>query len=460
MTRPRLATVWLDGCSGCHMSFLDMDERLLELAERVDLVYSPLVDTKEFPEDVDVSLVEGRSAARKTWTRSEVIRERTPILVSFGDCAVTGNVPGMRNPFGAVPLLERAYLENATATRRSRPRSCRALLPSRAAGPRGGQGRRVRPRLPAVGRPHLLRARRAAGGTHAGHRAHRPLRRLNGGRAMAREIIIDPVTRIEGHAKITIQLDDDGQVADAHFHVTQFRGFEKFCEGRPSTRCRRSWPASAASARSATCRLGQGLRRDPGRRASRRPPLDLRRIMNLAQIVQSHALSFFHLSSPDLLLGMDADPAQRNLFGVLGANPQLARDGIRLRQFGQQIIESLGGKRIHPAGSCPAASRSPLDAETRDRSWPICPRPTPPPGGRSTGTRSGAALAEEATAVRQLPVLHGAGRPRRRRGALRRHRCGWSTPTGRCWPSGLDPRPYWEYLGEAVEPWSYLKSAY
>src|SRR5215208_6520978 len=114
MTSPRLATVWLDGCSGCHMSFLDMDERLLELGQRAELVYSPLVDTKDYPDGVDVCLVEGAVSSDEDLAKIRMIRERTRVLVSFGDCAVTSNVPGMRNPIGPLPLLERAYLENAT----------------------------------------------------------------------------------------------------------------------------------------------------------------------------------------------------------------------------------------------------------------------------------------------------------------------------------------------------------
>lgn len=112
--KPTLATVWLDGCSGCHMSFLDMDERLLELAERADLVYSPLVDAKEFPEGVDITLVEGAVSSEEDLRKIRLVRERTRVLVSLGDCAVTSNVPGMRNPFGPQPALQRAYLENAT----------------------------------------------------------------------------------------------------------------------------------------------------------------------------------------------------------------------------------------------------------------------------------------------------------------------------------------------------------
>ncbi len=114
MSKPRVATVWLDGCSGCHMSLVDLDERLLDIFARADLVYGPLVDAKAFPEDVDVCLVEGAVSSEDDLERIHVVRERTRTLIAFGDCAVTSNVPGMRNPIGPGPLLDRAYLENAT----------------------------------------------------------------------------------------------------------------------------------------------------------------------------------------------------------------------------------------------------------------------------------------------------------------------------------------------------------
>ena len=170
---------------------------------------------------------------------------------------------------------------------------------------------------------------------------------------MSRTITIDPVTRIEGHSKITIQLDEAGEVKDAHFHVTQFRGFERIVQGRPvhempsiMARICGICPVShlVASAKA----VDDILAVDP-------PPAgaDIRRLINLGQIVQSNALSFFHLSSPDLLFGFDADMSKRNIIGVAQENPQLAMDGIALRKWGQQIIERLGGKRIHPAGSSP-----------------------------------------------------------------------------------------------------------
>src|SRR5437773_7416061 len=139
-------------------------------------------------------------------------------------------------------------------------------------------------------------------------------------------IVIDPVTRIEGHSKITLHLDEQGRMEDARFHVTQFRGFEKFCEGRPFSempslmaRICGICPVShlIASAKACDALLAVKI-----------PPTadKLRRMFGLAQVAQSHALSLFHLCLPDLLLGMDADPAKSNLFGVLEKDPQLARD--------------------------------------------------------------------------------------------------------------------------------------
>jgi NAD-reducing hydrogenase small subunit len=111
--KPKLATIWLDGCSGCHMSLLDIDERLLSLTARADLVYGCLVDAKEFPENVDITLVEGAVSSTEDLRRVLEVRQRTRLLVALGDCAVTSNVPGMRNSFGPEPLLRRAYVENA-----------------------------------------------------------------------------------------------------------------------------------------------------------------------------------------------------------------------------------------------------------------------------------------------------------------------------------------------------------
>ena len=114
MKKVRVATVWLDGCSGCHMSFLDIDERLLQVADRIDLVYSPLVDHKEFPDDVDVTFLEGAITNEDDLHKVKRVRERSKLLVSLGDCAVTANVPSMRNFFSVDELYARAYMENVS----------------------------------------------------------------------------------------------------------------------------------------------------------------------------------------------------------------------------------------------------------------------------------------------------------------------------------------------------------
>ncbi len=116
--KPTLATVWLDGCSGCHMSVLDMDERILEILSEMDLVYSPLVDRKDFPEGVDLTLVEGSVSSEEDLHKIQLVRQRTKTLVALGDCAVTSNVPGMRNPYLVREVLDRAYTENADGPRK------------------------------------------------------------------------------------------------------------------------------------------------------------------------------------------------------------------------------------------------------------------------------------------------------------------------------------------------------
>jgi NAD-reducing hydrogenase large subunit len=275
------------------------------------------------------------------------------------------------------------------------------------------------------------------------------------------EIIIEPVTRIEGHAKITIQLDDAGKVADAHFHVTQFRGFERIAQGRPvhempslMARICGICPVShlVASAKACDEILGVSV-----------PPVAtlLRRVMNLAQIVQSHALSFFYLSSPDLILGFDSEVAKRNILGVADAAPDLARDGIALRRFGQSIIERLGGRRIHPAWIVPGGVSAPLEASQREAILAEV---------QDARVRSRRALkwfkenlsswAEEAARFGNFPSLfmglvHETGNAAYSDGSLR-----IMDAHGKLLMDGADPKLYWDYLGEAVEPWSYLKSTY
>jgi len=278
---------------------------------------------------------------------------------------------------------------------------------------------------------------------------------------MPQRILIDPVTRIEGHAKITVQLDDDDQVADAKFHVTEFRGFERMFVGRPV------WEMPAITARicgicPVSHLLASSKAGDQILSVRVPPPAEkLRRINNLAQILQSHALSFFHLSAPDLLLGMDSDPASRNVFGLIAAAPEVARGGIRLRQFGQEIIAMLGGKRIHPAWCVPGGVRSPLSAENIE--WIR---------GRIPESRAAVldalerfkrlALdhAEEVATFGDFPTLFmglvGAdGTWEHYDGQMR-----FVDSCRQIVADRLDPTRFYEFIGEASESWSYLKSPY
>lgn len=278
---------------------------------------------------------------------------------------------------------------------------------------------------------------------------------------MAERIVIDPVTRIEGHAKITIYLDDAGQVSDARFHVTEFRGFERMYEGRPM------WEMPAITAR--VCGICPVSHLVASAKAGDRilsvaiPPAaeKLRRLMNLAQIIQSHALSFFHLSSPDLLLGMESDPAKRNIFGVIAADPDTARAGIRLRQFGQKIIAGLGGQRIHPAWCVPGGVRTNLSEEDRD--WIRSRLPESRTVTLNT-LKMFKGLVEkfrtEADVFGNFPslfmgIIAPDGTWEHYDGKIR-----FVDAQRKIVADGLDPTRYREFLGERTESWSYLKSPY
>jgi NAD-reducing hydrogenase large subunit len=180
-----------------------------------------------------------------------------------------------------------------------------------------------------------------------------------------RSILISPVTRIEGHAKITIQLDEDGIVEQAFFHVNEFRGFEKFCEGRMYTempiitpRICGICPVSHSIASVKACEMIQGIQ--PAYTGNL-----LRRLIHIGQNISSHALSFFHLSSPDFLLGYDSDPVKRNILGLAEKYPDIALRGIRLRKFGQEISERITGKKIHIMGIAPGGMAFPLSEANR-----------------------------------------------------------------------------------------------
>ncbi len=183
----------------------------------------------------------------------------------------------------------------------------------------------------------------------------------------AQKITIEPVTRIEGHARVTIHLDDQGKVKETYMHVDEFRGVEKFSEGRPyfemtqiTQRICGICPVSHHLASAKACDGVAGV--EPPR-----PAVLLRELLHMGQLVQSHSMHFFYLSAPDLVFGFDADPAQRNVFGIIEANPELALKAVNLRRYGQQIIARLGGgKRVHPNLTVPGGVNAPLDPKDRD----------------------------------------------------------------------------------------------
>ena len=276
-----------------------------------------------------------------------------------------------------------------------------------------------------------------------------------------KRILIDPVTRIEGHAKITIHLDEAGEVSDARFHVTEFRGFETFCQGRlvwemPAL-CARICGICPISHLLASSKAGDmilGVHIPPAAEK-------LRRLANLAQIVQSHALSFFHLSSPDLLLGFDAAPQMRNIFGLASSHPDLARAGIRLRGYGQDVLAHLSGKRVHASWCVPGGVRWPLTSDVR----------------RDLRER----LGEHLEATRRMIQVYKASLRQfedevRTFGAfpslflaLVGPEGAWETydgslrlvdAQGQIVEKAIEPTAYAEFFGEASLSWSYLKSPY
>ena len=186
---------------------------------------------------------------------------------------------------------------------------------------------------------------------------------------MARKITIEPVTRVEGHGKVTIHLDDAGKVKQSRFHIVEFRGFERFVQGRPYWEapvlvqrlcgiCPVSHHLAAAKAMDIIVGVGP----------SKLPPTaeKMRRLMHYGQMLQSHALHFFHLCAPDFLLGLDADPAVRNVIGLAMVHKDLAVQGVLLRKFGQEIIQATAGKKIHGTGAVPGGINKNLSPEERD----------------------------------------------------------------------------------------------
>lgn len=278
---------------------------------------------------------------------------------------------------------------------------------------------------------------------------------------MSKRIVIDPVTRIEGHAKISIYMDDAGNVADAEFHVVEFRGFEKFCEGRPFYEMpgitQRICGICPVSHTLAAAKAGDALMA-----VSIPPAADkLRRLMNLGQIIQSHALSFFHLSAPDFLLGWETPPAERNVFGLIASNKDLARAGIRLRQFGQEIIEILSDKKIHPAWAVPGGVRSALSVVGRERIRLWLPE-------AFSTTETALTLFKRTLETHQREVQLFGNFPSLFMGLIAddgtwEHHGGrlrFIDSSGSILADKVDVSQYHEFIGESVQTSSYLKSPY
>lgn len=275
---------------------------------------------------------------------------------------------------------------------------------------------------------------------------------------MAQKITIEPVTRIEGHAKVTIHLDDNGQVADAKMHVIEFRGFEKFSEGRHfsemptlTERICGICPVShhLASAKALDDIVGVQIPR---------PARLLRELMHMGQMVQSHALSFFHLSSPDMLLGFDSDPMTRNVFGLIAAAPDAAKKGIFLRKYGQMAIAAVGGRKIHP--DCCVAGGQSRTMDAKDREWLLQNL-----GAAYEAAALGLSLLKgwidrNPEMVRTFAnfdsnysgLVTDKGHLEEYDGFIR-----MIGPNGESLEEMVDPHDYLSIIGEATEDWSYLK---
>jgi len=286
---------------------------------------------------------------------------------------------------------------------------------------------------------------------------------------MGRKITIEPITRIEGHGKVTIRLDDYGKVEQSRFHVVEFRGFERFVQGRPYWEapvlvqrlcgiCPVSHHLAAAKASDVIVGVGpDGLSPTAEK---------MRRLMHYGQMFQSHALHFFHLASPDLLFGADADPAIRNVIGVALKYPELAVQGVMMRKYGQEIIRATAGKKIHGTGAIPGGINKNLSPEERDS---FLNGPDPLNIEKMIGWAQGAldffkdfhkknkALVDGFAKFpsNHLSLVRKDGALDFYHGRLRAIDAG-----GKKILKDVDYRDYLNYIGEEVKSWSYMKFPY
>ncbi len=282
------------------------------------------------------------------------------------------------------------------------------------------------------------------------------------GKKMDKDVVISPITRIEGHAKVTIHLGKDDAVKEARFHVVDFRGFEKFCEGRPfyempsiTSRSCGICPVSHLLASAKACDEIVGVK--PPKTA-----ILLRRLILMGQMIQSHALNFFHLSAPDLLLGMDANPTERNIFGLIEKQPDVALQGIKLRKFGQELIEKVAGRRIHSSDwVIPGGAKWPLTKQNADYLRSNLPEALDIAVKTIKLFKSCLSeLEEEVQNFGNFPTYYlglvtAKGGLEHYDGKIR-----IVDAEGKTVADQLDPAAYQEYIGEAVEPWSYMKFPY
>ncbi len=274
-----------------------------------------------------------------------------------------------------------------------------------------------------------------------------------------RRIAIEPVSRVEGHGKVTILLDDANRVHQVRLHIVEFRGFERFIQGRPY------WEVPVMVQRlcgicpvSHHLAASKALDQVVGARALPPTALTVRRLMHYGQILQSHALHFYHLSSPDLLFGFDSEPDRRNLVGVLAAYPEVARQGVLLRKFGQEVIRVTAGKRVHGTGSIPGGVNKAVTPQERDELARALPQVLE---WAQAGVRLIAELyaTHRATydhfgAVRSslLSIVGRDGKLDLYDGALRAR-----DAEGAIIFDGVEPADYHTQLRENVRSWSYMK---
>ena len=284
---------------------------------------------------------------------------------------------------------------------------------------------------------------------------------------MPRKIVIDPVTRVEGHGKITLLLDENDVVQQARLHVVEFRGFEKFIQGRPYWEvpvmvqrlcgiCPVSHHLAAAKAMDVVAGAGTGAGLTPTAEK-------IRRLMHYGQIFQSHALHFFHLASPDLLFGYDSAPETRNVIGVALANRELALQAVLMRKFGQEVIAATAGKKIHGTGAIPGGVNQSLTAAERDR---LLQGPAPLNAGHMVQWAQGAleffkhyyqknrAFIDGFSKFpsNHLSLVRADGALDLYHGVLRAVDAG-----GQRILDGVDYQEYLQHLREEVRPWSYMK---